>query len=281
MCSRGVKGTFIALRHGMSLRTIIAVKSTALLIGCGVAEFEPRRVEAASALQSRSEALRRAQVLDPPHGPARRDTRHVISVRRIVGTEVRDSQNVRLGTIRDVLVSTEGHASAVLVSRPGLRNLTVRYRVPWDALEFDGPVGALTAAIRAADLGELRWRADTGATALETVRARHMIRSKVVLQTGWRYGRVRDVIFDLAGVLQGLVIVPAPMPGDRRGDREPHLYNETFSIDVQRRRVVLPHDRGGVPRANPQRPVRGARLDEKMNSAHTGLTYGGAPMAAL
>jgi sporulation protein YlmC with PRC-barrel domain len=252
----------------MGLRTIIALKSTALLLGCA-AEVDPRRAEASSAQQSRIEATRRAQALEPPRASTQRDLSYVISARRIIGIGIRDAQNAPLGTVRDVIFSTHGHEAALIVSRPGLRSFTgARYRVPWEAVEFEGSRRAVRAGIDAADLAQLRWRAGTAPPEQRNLRARDILRSKVYLEQGGRYGRVRDVIFDLSGELRGLVIVPAPMFGDRRGEREPHLYSGSFSFDVASRRVVLPHDRASVPRAAPP-------ASESPHAARTSsVTYG-------
>jgi sporulation protein YlmC with PRC-barrel domain len=245
----------------MTFRTIIAFKSTALVLAWSAAEVEPRRAEASSGQQSRIEAMRRVHTLEPPGAPTQRDLSNVVSARRIIGIGIRDAQNARLGTVRDVLFSTHGQASALIVSRPGLRSFTgQRYRVPWEAVEFDGSRGAVRASIEAADLGRLRWHAGTTPTELRKLRARDMIRNRVYLEQGGRYGRVRDVIFDLSGALRGLVIVPAPMFGDRRGEREPHLYGDSFSVDAARRRIILPHDRASVPRAAPGAPSEAPRV---------------------
>jgi hypothetical protein len=59
---------------------------------------------------------------------------------------------------------------------------------------------------------------------------------------------VRDVLFDPAGRMYGLVLAPAPKMGDRRGDRQPHVYRRAFDVDATRRRVTLPHRAEAVRR---------------------------------
>lgn len=149
--------------------------------------------------------------------------------------------------ISGIVLERDGRASALVVSAGGWLGLgRTHYRIAWEALDFLSTPGRIkvseTAGLQALPAGAVRATRHE-----EQVRAKDIVRRKVVLEDGARYGTVRDVVFGLSGRLDGLVIVPTPRAGDRRGERAPHVYRKPFSITGDGR-IALPYARHCVPR---------------------------------
>jgi len=183
------------------------------------------------------------------------DPRLLVSARGLKGRPVRDADDVRVGTVRGIVLEQDGRASAVIVSAGGWLGLgRTRYRIVWEALDFRSTPDRIKVSA-AAELQALPAGASRVARRKAQVRANDILLKKVVLENGARYGTVRDVIFRLNGRLDGLVIAPAPKLGDRRGNREPHVYRKQFAITGDGR-IALPYARHCVPGSGGAAPAR-------------------------
>lgn len=189
---------------------------------------------------------------DPQHcaSVSTQEPGYYVSTQRFIGHSVHDSEGVRIGAINDVLFAQDGRATAVVVvSAAPWRLLARRYfRIRWGSLDLSAPESGITAALRLAEMEGVRWNKRREVLRKGETRASGIVRSKVILQNRARYGNVRDILFEPTGRLHGLVLVPAPKMGDRRGDREPHLYRRRFEVDTIRRRITLPYRQDSVPR---------------------------------
>jgi hypothetical protein len=175
--------------------------------------------------------------------------RFYVSVSRLIGTTVYGPDEKRIGSVRDVLFGENGRASAIVVSSTRwMRGLPRYYRAAWSTLEFTATDGRVTTRLGAAELAAYAWSDRGDAVREGETRARTITRSKVLLENRARHGNVRDILFDKNGNMWGLVIIPLPKLGDRRGDRQPYIYSSTFDVDSARRRITLPYSADEVPR---------------------------------
>jgi sporulation protein YlmC with PRC-barrel domain len=182
--------------------------------------------------------------------------RLVVSVRRLRGLQVHDADGARIGTIREVLFAADGRASAVVVSAGSFLGMgSTHHQLAWDALDFLSAPGRIKTSTDAAELRALPSGAWRAARYKQQVRASKILLAKVVLEDDAHYGTIRDVVFGLDGQFNGLVIVPWPKLGDRRGDREPHVYRQRFTLRSDGR-IALPYTRRLVRSSGSETAIR-------------------------
>jgi sporulation protein YlmC with PRC-barrel domain len=234
----------------MRKRLMAAVGAAVIATIWGVARADMPDESADADTMTGPPAAEHAESSSEPEAHGEKHPRLVVSARALKGRPLRDAENVRIGTIRGIVLERDGRASAVVVSAGGWLGWgRTRYRIVWEALDFLSTPGR----IRTSSAAELQALPSSASHATRyknkrQVRAKDILLRKVVLEDGTFYGTVRDVIFRLNGRLDGLVIVPMPRLSDRLGDRAPHVYREPFAITGDGR-IALPYPRHCVPRS--------------------------------
>jgi sporulation protein YlmC with PRC-barrel domain len=186
-----------------------------------------------------STAAEQTRSTSEPQVRTEQHARLVVSVRRLRGLQVHDADGARIGTIREVLFAADGRASAVVVSAGGFLGMgSTHHQLAWDALDFLSAPGRIKTSTDAAELRALPSGAWRAARYKQQVRASKILLAKVVLEDDAHYGTIRDVVFGL-----------------ERGDREPHVYRQRFTLRSDGR-IALPYTRRLVRSSGSETAIR-------------------------
>lgn len=174
------------------------------------------------------------------------------SANRLIGMDVRGRDGKSLGEVEDILVDTDGKATAIVVESGGFLDIGDKhFRIPWDQARLAASLDHLVIPLTKENAELYR---DTREREKVRTRAREYRVSElrydvVTLRDGAHYGRVDDLIIGRKGNVEAVVVDPVRKDMATQ-DRYAYPWRGG-TVDFDRNRYALPYERAQINRLKP------------------------------
>lgn len=183
------------------------------------------------------------------------ELRSGISVRKLIGMDVRGQRGNSIGEVQHVLLTRQGKVSAIVVESGGFANIgDTHFRIPFDQVKFGRDMDHAIVPLdekTAEQMSEKRAREGVATGAGEFRMSR--IDGVANLREGTRYGQLQDMIVSRNGDVKAVIVDTSFGPGGLRA-----IPFQSASFDFDRNVYNLPYGRDQV---GTFRPFDYARYD--------------------
>lgn len=166
--------------------------------------------------------------------------RNGFSAERLLGMDVRGSNQKTIGEVRDILFTRDARVQALIVSAGGVLGVgDTSYRVPWHEARFDEGMKHVSVPISNQNVERFRWGADKVQVRANELRAREVMQTTLVLRGDTRYGEVDDLIIGRDGRVKALVVSSVVTAYGQK--RYAFPFSGDLSYRLERKELMLPY----------------------------------------
>lgn len=165
---------------------------------------------------------------------------------------VRGADGEEMGEVENIIVNAEGNVEKIIVEAQGFLDIgDTHFSVPWDQVEIGAEMEYVTVPINEDNIADFDlFSGSEVSTGPRSWRVTELIDDYVTLEADVDYGYVEDLIFDQAGKLQSVVIVPA-VPFGTPGYYAYPYYGYDYGYDPGSDTYALPYTRDQITELEP------------------------------